>query len=83
MVGLREAEVIQTPHIDWFTLAPELETDYADTVRALEEKYYTRVSRFTTSAFMRMKLAQVLTRAVQPHVFESKGEAQRFHDVRR
>ena len=68
---------------DAFTLVPELETDYAETVRAMEEKYYTRVSRFTTSAFMRMKLAQVLTRAVQPHVFESKGEAQRFHDVRR
>jgi len=42
----------------------------------------TRVSRFTTSAFMRLKLAHVLTRAVPPHLFESRGEAQAFDDAR-
>jgi propionate CoA-transferase len=67
---------------DAFTLAPDLEPYYADSVREMEEKYYTHVSRFTTSAFMRLKLAHVLTRAVRPHLFESKGEAQAFHDAR-
>ena len=39
-----------------------------------------RVSRYTTSAFMRVKLGQVLTRTVRPHIFESKAEAQAFHE---
>jgi len=29
---------------------------------------------------MRLKLSQVLTRAVQPHIFENSREAQAFHD---
>jgi len=47
---------------DGFTLDPELESAYADTVREMEANHYASVSRFTTSAFMRAKLAQVLTR---------------------
>ncbi len=49
-------------------------------VRSLEEAFYTRVSRYTTSAFMRVKLGQVLTRTVRLHIFESKSEAQAFHE---
>ena len=29
---------------------------------------------------MRVKLGQVLTRTVRPHIFESKAEAQAFHE---
>jgi propionate CoA-transferase len=65
-----------------FTLDPELEAEYSQTVREMEEKYYTQVSRFTTSAFMRTKLARVLTRTVRPHLFETRNEAQAFHDAR-
>ena len=64
---------------DAFRLDQEVADAYAEMVRSLEEAYYTRVSRYTTSAFMRVKLGQVLTRTVRPHIFESKSEAQAFH----
>lgn len=51
-------------------------------VEQLERDYYAAVSRYTTSAFMRLKLAQVLTRAVRPHLFESLSEARAFHEAR-
>ena len=44
----------------------------------MEDNYYMRVSRYTPSAFMRLKLGKVLTRKVAPHLFESRNEAQRF-----
>jgi propionate CoA-transferase len=66
---------------DAFTLGPDLESEYVETVRAMEEKYYAQVSRFTTSAFMHKKLGQLLTRSVRPHVFESRSEARAFHDM--
>jgi acyl CoA:acetate/3-ketoacid CoA transferase alpha subunit len=53
---------------------------YAEMVRSLEEAFYTRVARHTTSAFMRAKLGHILTRTVRPHIFESKAEAQAFHE---
>jgi len=65
---------------DAFELAADIADQYADMVRALEEEYYTSVSRYSTSAFMRVKLGQVLTRTVRPHIFESKAEAQAFHE---
>jgi propionate CoA-transferase len=42
-------------------------------------RLYTKVSRYTTSAFMRIKLGQHLRRAVRPHIFENRGDAQAFH----
>jgi propionate CoA-transferase len=49
-------------------------------VQDMEARYYERISRYATSAFMRMKLGRILTRTVAPHVFESRTEAQRFLD---
>ena len=63
------------------TAAPKPAEAYADMVRSLEERHYTRVSRYTTSAFMRVKLGQALTRTVRPHIFESRADAQAFHDT--
>jgi propionate CoA-transferase len=65
---------------DSFEIAPERELEYARVTAEQERDYYTQVSRYTTSAFMRLKLGQVLTREVQPHIFESESEAQMFHD---
>ena len=48
--------------------------------RSLEQQYYTQVSRYTTSAFMRVKLGEALTRTVCPHIFENRSDAQAFHD---
>jgi len=77
-IGCRVAVVV---NYDAFRLDQELADAYADMVRGLEEQYYTRVSRYTTSAFMRVKLGQALTRAVRPHIFESRSDAQAFHDT--
>ncbi len=43
----------------------------------MEENYYTRVTRYTTSAFMRMKLGDALSkREVAPHIYESREDAE-------
>jgi len=45
-------------------------------VRQLSDRYYTHVSRYTTSAFMRMKLGGALEhRGVAAHIFETHREA--------
>lgn len=61
-----------------FQIDGDITDNYADMVRYMEQNYYNRVSRYATSAFMRMKLGQMLTRRVSPHVFESRDEAQSF-----
>jgi propionate CoA-transferase len=52
---------------------------YARMVQYMEENYYSRVTRYTTGAFLRMKLGEALAeRKIAPHVFESEGEARAF-----
>ncbi len=75
-VGRRVPVVV---NYEGFFLAPALADDYARMVWELEETYYTQVSRYATSAFMRMKLGRTLERHVAPHVFETREEADRFH----
>ncbi len=57
---------------------PEVEEAYADMVNGLEDAYYSVTTRYSGSAFMRMKLGSVFTRDRAPHVFESADEARRF-----
>src|SRR4051812_32606250 len=76
-IGRRVAVVV---NYDAFRLDPEMAATYAEMVQSVEDAFYTQVSRYTTSAFMRVKLGQVLTRTVRPHIFESKSEAQAFHE---
>jgi len=48
------------------------------------DKYWTDVTRYATSAFMRMKLDQAFSqRDLAPHVFERKEEAQAFLTTKR
>jgi propionate CoA-transferase len=75
-IGRRVAVVV---NYDAFRLDNDVADAYAEMVRHLEQTHYTRVSRYTTSAFMRVKLGQALTRMVRPHIFESRAEAQAFH----
>ena len=76
--GHRVAVVV---NYDAFQIEQSVADAYARMVQDLEAAFYTRVSRYTTSAFMRMKLGQVLTRSVRPHLFETRAEAQAFHEV--
>ena len=64
---------------DSFTLDPAVSDAFFSTITYLQQRYYTSASRYTTSAFMRMKLgASLAERALAPHVFETLPEAQAF-----
>jgi propionate CoA-transferase len=62
---------------DNFSIQPELVDAYTDMVKYLVERYYTGVTRYTTSTFLRLKLGEALQkRNMAPHIFESSEEAQ-------
>ncbi len=59
-----------------FEADAEIMPKYLDLVRYVEETYYLRVSRYTTSGFMRLKLAHGLDkRHVTSEVYETQKEA--------
>ncbi|MDD4240991.1 MAG: acyl CoA:acetate/3-ketoacid CoA transferase [Smithellaceae bacterium] len=61
---------------DNFSIAPELEDDYVRMVKYVVSNYYSDVTRYTTSAFLRMKLGDELKkRHLAPHIFQTKEEA--------
>ena len=61
---------------DNFYLAPDLADAYVAAARVLAESYYESVTRYTTSAFMRLKLhGQLSERGLAPHIYESRQEA--------
>jgi propionate CoA-transferase len=64
---------------DGFYLDPLVSDTYFSMIAYLEKRYYSSASRYTTSAFMRLKLGEALTeRHVAPHIFETQAEAQQF-----
>lgn len=63
---------------DGFTIAPELMDAYSEMVDDVVRKYYRGVTRYTTSAFLRMKLGEALSkRNLAPYIFESEEVARR------
>ena len=61
---------------DGFSIVPELVDAYSAMVKDLVARFYTRVTRYTTSNFLRMKLGDALEgRGVAPHIYESAQEA--------
>jgi propionate CoA-transferase len=64
---------------DQFRLDPAVADTWAAMVRYLEMHYYATASRYTTSAFLRLKLGEALSRRlVKPHIFETREEAHAF-----
>ena len=64
---------------DQFRIDPSVADTYAAMVRYLETHYYETASRYTTSAFLRVKLGEALSRRlVKPHIFETREEAHDF-----
>ena len=62
---------------DNFSIVPELLDEYSAMVRSLADRFYSGVSRYTTSGFLRIKLGEALEkRGVAAHIFESAEEAQ-------
>jgi propionate CoA-transferase len=74
-VGKRVYTIV---NYDNFNILPELVDKYSDMVKRLVEELYSGVTRYTTSAFLRMKLGDALAeRKVKPHIYESEEEAQK------
>jgi propionate CoA-transferase len=73
-IGHRIAVIV---NYDSFTLDPSVSDAFFSMITYLQNRYYTKASRYTTSAFMRLKLGASLSeRALAPHVFETLPEAQ-------
>ncbi len=61
---------------DNFEIAPELLDEYLEMVHGLVSRYYTEVTRYTGSAFMRSQLASgLLHHNTEPALFASSKEA--------
>jgi propionate CoA-transferase len=79
-VGKRVAAIIS---YDSFNLDPNVSDAFFSMITYLQQRYYTTASRYSTSAFMRLKLgASLAERALAPHVFETLPEAQAFTATR-
>jgi propionate CoA-transferase len=64
---------------DNFTILPDVLDSYTAMVKDLVDRFYSEVTRYTTSGFLRMKLGEALQkRRVAPHIYESAAEA-RLH----
>ncbi|HZW12932.1 MAG TPA: acyl CoA:acetate/3-ketoacid CoA transferase [Noviherbaspirillum sp.] len=61
---------------DDFQIDESISDDYWSMVKDLHDKYYTHVSRYTTSTFLRMKMGKALEdRGLSSHIFETQQEA--------
>ena len=77
-IGRKFALVV---NYDDFVIDAAVADTYAAMVRYMETHYYTTASRYTTSAFLRLKLGEALARRrVKPHIFETGDEAHAFVD---
>ena len=75
-VGRKLALIV---NYDGFQLDEALTDDYFDMVAELQAQHYTTATRYTTSAFMRMKLgASLPSRNAATHIFETHAEASAF-----
>jgi propionate CoA-transferase len=62
---------------DNFFILPDIIDEYTDMVKRLVDRFYSGVTRYTTSAFLRLKIGDALMqRHVHPHIYESQQEAQ-------
>lgn len=72
-IGKKIAVVV---NYDNFQISEAIVDDYSDMVKGLSDLYYTTVSRYTTSAFMRLKLGEALEqRGLAAHIYETPTEA--------
>jgi propionate CoA-transferase len=63
---------------DNFSIHPEVIDAYSDMVTGLVNRFYSGVTRYTTSSFLRMKLGEALQRrSVASYIYESPEEAKR------
>ncbi len=72
-LGRKVATVV---NYDNFSVPFDLSDDYASMVRDVVERFYVSVSRYSTSAFMRMMIGMKMSRhGVSPEVYRGEAEA--------
>lgn len=77
-VGKRVNSVVNH---DGFRISDQLYDDYAEMIQYLLDHHYAKTTRYTTSAFMRVKMQEALSkRGISPHIFERKEEAHTYLD---
>jgi len=75
-IGRKVALIV---NYDDVTIEPAVADTYAAMVRYMEMHYYTTSTRYSTSAFLRLKLGEALSRRkVAAHIFETSEEAHAF-----
>ncbi|QID19194.1 acyl CoA:acetate/3-ketoacid CoA transferase [Nitrogeniibacter mangrovi] len=73
-----QARVDVIVNYDRFDIDPEVEADYAAMVHDLERRRYRHVSRYTTGAFLKLKMGRLLCEPHVPPIFETHAQAQAF-----
>lgn len=63
---------------DGTRIDPEIEDAYVSMVKDLEGRFYAQVTRYSGSAFMRMKLGKAFAGDTAAHIFESAEAARDF-----
>lgn len=64
---------------DGCPIADDLYDDYAGMIAYMVENHYETTTRYTTSAFMRLKMQEALNkRGLRPHIFERAEDAHAF-----
>ena len=72
-IGHKIAVVV---NYDDFQIDEAVVDDYSAMVKQISDQFYTHVSRYTTSAFMRLKLGAALEgRGLSAHIYETPQEA--------
>jgi len=70
---------------DGFRISEAFYDDYAEMIEYLMEHHYATTTRYTTNAFLRLKMQEALKkRGLAPHVFERQEDAHAFlerHDM--
>jgi propionate CoA-transferase len=73
-----DQRVFTIVNYDNFSILPDLVDEYTEMVKGLVDRFYSGVTRYTTSTFLRMKLGGALEkRGVSPRIYESAEEARR------
>ncbi|MCX7567391.1 acyl CoA:acetate/3-ketoacid CoA transferase [Sulfitobacter sp. F26169L] len=71
-------EVDAIVNYDGTVIYPEIEEVYANAVQKLEDRFYKSTTRYSASAFMRLKLGKVFARSKNAHIFESEAQAEGY-----
>lgn len=76
--GPLDRKVDAIVNYDGTVIYPEVEEAYTEAVQALEDRFYRTTTRYSASAFMRLKLGKFFAGSMRSHIFESEQEAKTF-----